>query len=162
MEHEISLPCSQELVTCLYPEPDEPSELIPSYFPKIHSNVILTSTPRSLPFEFSNQNFVCISYPPPHVLHVPPSHSPRFDHTNNIPWNFSLCSLLQPPATSSLLGLNIPLSALFSKTLNLRSSLSVRDQVSHLYKTRKTIFFNILIIKFWETTWENKICFTEW
>jgi hypothetical protein len=34
------------------------------------------------------------------------------------------------------------LSTLFSNTLNLCSSLSVRDQVSHLYKTRgKTIVF---------------------
>jgi polysaccharide pyruvyl transferase WcaK-like protein len=35
----------------------------------------------------------------------------------------------------SLLGPNIPLSTLFSNTLSLCSSLSVRDQVSHPYKT---------------------------
>jgi hypothetical protein len=32
-------------------------------------------------------------------------------------WRSSLCSLLQPPATTSLLGTNILLSALFSNTL---------------------------------------------
>jgi hypothetical protein len=45
----------------------------------------------------------------------------------------SLCSLLHYPVTSSLLGLNIPLSTLFSNTLSLCFSLSVRDQVSHPY-----------------------------
>jgi hypothetical protein len=39
--------------------------------------------------------------------------------------------LLQPPVTSSLFGPNILLSALFSNTLSLCSSLNVRDQVSH-------------------------------
>jgi hypothetical protein len=41
----------------------------------------------------------------------------------------SLCSLLNYSVTSSLLGPNILLSTLFSDTLSLRSSLSVRDQV---------------------------------
>jgi hypothetical protein len=49
-------------------------------------------------------------------------------------WNSSLCGLLQPSATSSLLGPNFLLSILFSDTLNLCSSLSVRHQVSHLCK----------------------------
>jgi hypothetical protein len=47
----------------------------------------------------------------------------------------SLCSLLHSPVASSLLGPNILLSTLFSNTLNLCSSLSVRDQVSHPYRT---------------------------
>jgi hypothetical protein len=37
--------------------------------------------------------------------------------------------------TSSLVGPNILLRTLFSNTLSLYSSLSVRDQVSHPYKT---------------------------
>jgi hypothetical protein len=49
-------------------------------------------------------------------------------------WSSSLCGLLQPPTTSSLLGPNILLSTHFSDILNLCSSLSVRDQISHLYK----------------------------
>jgi hypothetical protein len=41
----------------------------------------------------------------------------------------------QPPVTFSILGPNIPLSTLLSDTLSLCSSLNVRDQVSHPYKT---------------------------
>jgi hypothetical protein len=51
----------------------------------------------------------------------------------------SLCSLLHSPVASSLLGPNILLSTLFSNTLSLCSSLSVRDQVSHPYKTTDKI-----------------------
>ena len=47
----------------------------------------------------------------------------------------SLCSLLQSPVTSSLLGPNILLNTLFSNTLSLLSSRNVSDQVSHPYKT---------------------------
>jgi len=63
----------------------------------------------------------------------------------------SLCSLLQPPATFFLLGLNILLNTLFWNTLNLWSFLSVRDQVSHPYETRgRIIVLCILICKFLE------------
>jgi hypothetical protein len=50
-------------------------------------------------------------------------------------WSSSLCNFLHSPVTSSLLGPNILLRTLFSNTLSLCSSLSVRDQVSHQYKT---------------------------
>jgi hypothetical protein len=60
-------------------------------------------------------------------------------------WSSSLCSFLQPPTTSSLLGSNIFLSTLFSNTLSLCSSLKVRDQVSQPYKTCKIIVLYILI-----------------
>jgi hypothetical protein len=43
-------------------------------------------------------------------------------------WSSSLCSLLQPPTTSSILGPNVLLSNLFSNILNL-------NQVPHPYKT---------------------------
>jgi hypothetical protein len=46
-----------------------------------------------------------------------------------------LCSFLYSLVDSSLLGPNILLSTLFSKTLSLCSSLNVRDQVSHPYRT---------------------------
>jgi hypothetical protein len=44
-----------------------------------------------------------------------------------------LCIFLHSPVTSSLLGSNILLRTLFSNTLSLCSSLSVRDQVAHPY-----------------------------
>jgi len=51
----------------------------------------------------------------------------------------SLCSLLHSPITSSLLGKIVFFNALFLNTLSLYSSLSVRDQVSHPYKTTGSI-----------------------
>jgi len=52
----------------------------------------------------------------------------------------SLCSFLHSLFTSSLLGPNI-LNTRFSKTLSLRPSLSVSDQVSHPCKTTGKIIF---------------------
>ena len=64
----------------------------------------------------------------------------------------SLCSFLRSPVTSPHLGPIILLNTLFSNTLNLRSSLSVSDQVSHSYKTTgKIIVLYILIFIFQES-----------
>jgi hypothetical protein len=49
----------------------------------------------------------------------------------------SLCSLFHCPFASSLLGPNILLNNLFSRTPNLDFSLNVSDQVSDPYKTRQ-------------------------
>jgi hypothetical protein len=46
-----------------------------------------------------------------------------------------LCNFLHSPVTSFHLGTNILLRTLFSNILSLCSSLIVRDQVSHPYKT---------------------------
>jgi hypothetical protein len=65
----------------------------------------------------------------------------------------SLCSFLQPSATSSLLGLNILLSTLFlfSSTLSLCSSRNIRDHVSHPYRTKeKIVVLYILIFIFFD------------
>jgi hypothetical protein len=51
----------------------------------------------------------------------------------------SLCNPLYSPVMSSLLGLHILLSTLFLKTLSLRSSLDISNQVSHPYKTKNKI-----------------------
>jgi len=66
------------------------------------------------------------------------SHTSWFDHPTNI-WRrthiFKLLILQSPPyPLSVLIDPNIHLSALFSKTLKLCSSLMVRDQVSQPYK----------------------------
>jgi hypothetical protein len=60
------------------------------------------------------------SSPPQFVLHVLPISS-----FLTWSWSSSLCSLLQPPVTSSLFGPNILLNALFSNTLSVCSSLNV-------------------------------------
>jgi hypothetical protein len=84
-----------------------------------------------------------------------PSHSSWFDHHNNIWCSSPLCSLVKIPATSSHLGLNSLFSTLFSNALSLCSSLSVRDQLAHPYKTTGKIVC-ILIIKLLERSCEDK------
>jgi hypothetical protein len=78
-------------------------------------------------------------------------------------WSSSLCSFLQPPVTSYLFGQNILLSTLISNTLCLCSSLYVRDQVSHPYKTTgKTVVLYIIIFMFLDGRRENRRLLTEW
>jgi hypothetical protein len=79
-------------------------------------------------------------------------------------WSSSLCSLFQPPATSSLLGQNFLLSTLFSHILSLCSFLSLRDKVSHQYKsTSKIIVLPILISRFaGKRRRDDKRLWTEW
>jgi len=60
-----------------------PLHTFPPCFPKNYSNTIVPSIPRSyewsIPFRFSDQNFVCISCLP-HACLPCPSHSPWFHH----------------------------------------------------------------------------------
>jgi hypothetical protein len=55
-----------------------------------------------------------------------------------------IMQFFQPPVTSSLFGLNILLSTLFSNTLSLCSSLNIRDQVLYPY----TITGKIIVLFF--------------
>jgi hypothetical protein len=65
------------------------------------------------------------------------------------------------PITLSLYGPNI-LNSLFSNTLSLCSSLNVRDQDSHPYKTTgKIIVIYIIIFTFLDTRREDKRFWTE-
>jgi hypothetical protein len=82
----------------------------------------------------------------------PPSQSFRFDHPN-ICWGLKSTELLvmqSSPLACYLLGPNILLSTLFSKTRSLRSSLNVSDQVSHPYKTTRqnygSVYLNLYIL----------------
>jgi len=75
----------------------------------------------------------------------------------------SLCSFLHSAVSSSLLGPNILLNALFSNTLSLSSFLNVNDQLSHPYKTiGKIIVLYILIFKFFYCKLEDQWFCTEW
>ena len=131
----------------------------PSHFLKIHLNIILPSmsgsSQWSLSLRFPNQNPVHTS-PLLHTRHMSP-HLILLDFTTRTTLgkgyrslSSSLCNFLHSPVTSSLLAPNTLLSTLFSNTLNLRSSLSVSDQVSHPYRTTGNItVLYILIFNFW-------------
>jgi len=68
-----------------------------------------------------------------------------------------LCSLLHSPVTSSLLGPNILLITLFSKTLSVRSALNLSDHISHPHKTTgKIIVLYNLISTFSDSKLEDK------
>jgi hypothetical protein len=141
-----------------------PGHKIIQYFLKIYFNIIFPSTFRSpklpLPFRFSDQNYVSI----PHLSHacfmLRPSHIPWFDHPSNMwrsvqAWSSSICSVLQPPATSSVWSPNILLSTLFSNTLDLRSFFNVTDQVSHPFRS----WSSGLRVEMWvkmEATWHSE------
>jgi hypothetical protein len=75
----------------------------------------------------------------------------------------SLCNFLHYPVTSSLFGPDILLSTLFLNTLSLFSSLNIRDQVSHPYRTTgKMIVLYILIFKFFGSRGEDRRFLTVW
>ena len=143
MEPEGSLLHSQEPATCPYPEPDRS---IPRPHPISWFILILSFyLPLGLPSGLLPSGF------PIKILFAPllsPVFATRPSHLNILDLitgrvfgseyrdhSFLLCSLLDSPVTSSLLGPNFLPSTLFSKTLSLHFSLNVRDQLSQPYKT---------------------------
>jgi hypothetical protein len=72
--------------------------------------------------------------------------------------NPSICSLLQPPTTSSLFNQNIFISTLFSNTLSLCSFLNIRDQASHQYRTtgKITVLYILIFFPFFDGRQEDR------
>jgi hypothetical protein len=101
----------------------------------------------------------------PHSYYTPcSSHPPLLDHPNCIlDGKYKLFnSSLYSPVTLSLFGPNILLSILFSD-LSLCSSFTVRNQVSHSYRTTgKIVGFYILISSFLDSRREDRKFWSEW
>jgi len=152
MEHEVSLPQLQVPITCLILSHINPVHPSTSHFLKIHLNMINQSMSGSFKLSLS------IRLPSPNSATCPAHLILLSLITRTIldaecrSLSSSLCSVLYSPVTSSFLGPNILFSTLFSKTLSLRSSLHVSDQVSHPYKTTgKIIVMYTLIFIFLDT-----------
>jgi hypothetical protein len=152
MEPEGSSPHSKECSTYPYPEPHQSSE----YHPKLSLQDPLGFPSCSFFLAFPTKityAFLVFS-----IRATFPIHLILLYLTNYTCDEHKLCSFLQPPATSSLLVTNILLT-----TLILCSSLNVRDQVSHRYRTTgKTVVPYILIFKFLDIRREGKMFWTEW
>jgi len=140
-EPEGSLPHSQAPATSSYPETDLSSPCI--HIPLLEDPSTPGPSKWSLSLGSPHQN-------PLHTLPAPiratcPAHLMLLDMITQIilgeyrSLSTSLCSFLHSPVTSSLLGPNILHSTIFLLTLILCSFLSVRDQVTHPYKTKGKI-----------------------
>jgi hypothetical protein len=111
------------------------------YFSKIHCNRLFTSRSSKyyLPLSFTPEvlyGFLTSSF----VLHVPSISSVSY-HPDNLRRRLQIMKLLimwisRPPVTLSFFRPNIPLITLFSKTLNLYSSLILWNHLFYQYETR--------------------------
>ena len=159
MEPDLSLPHTTETKTCHYPESESqmspvhnPHPNPPTYFLKTHFNIILTYS-----YTIQVVSFPQVSPSKPYIhlfshilLMTHPSLSFLIPHSNNIWWGVQIIKLLimhspKVPVTSSLLGPNIFLSTLFSNTLSLHSSASVKDQVSQPHNTTEKLQLCIFV-----------------
>ena len=162
MGPEGSLPHSQEPPTSPYPEPGQSSPC-PTNTTSWRSILILSTHVRLgrpsglLTSGLHHENPV---YTSPRTCYMP-CPSPSFDQPNNIWCRVQIMKLLvmqSSPLPCYLVPLRpkYPLSTLFSKTLNLHSSLNVRDQVSQPYKTiNKIIVLCIYIFIFLDSKMEG-------
>ena len=144
MEPRGSLSCSQAPTNCPYPEQDESCQCPPILFLKnaflLFPHLYLGLP--SVPFLSGVSTKPCMHFFFSFILTKCPTHLILLDLITKIifsedckscssSWNFCSLLLFSPSQTH----IYIFLSALSSNTLKLCSSLNVRDQVSHPYKT---------------------------
>ena len=151
-----SFPPFKGPATCSYPKPDQSSPRSPLYFVKTHFNIILPSTPRSQSdlffLRFPYQTPIC-GPPFPHKFYQPGPflYSRIIFVEEHGSWSTDY-AVSSSPVSSSLLGQNIFLSSLFCSTFSPNSSLSMRDQMLHPYKTAgKIIVLYIFVFRFFDS-----------
>jgi hypothetical protein len=157
MEPEGSLPYSQVPATCPYPEPTPSSTHNPSNVLKIHLNILHLCL--GLPNGFFPSGFptntLCTALSssiratyPAHLISILPPAQYWVRNTDHSPPHYVTFSI---PVTSSLLGPNTHLNTLFPNTL------SVSDQVSHLYKTTGKIIVLYILITYRLLVWKTAV-----
>ena len=140
--------------------PIQPLEDPPYYYPPLYASAFQeVSFPQISPIKSSMH-----LSSPPYVLHVMSisvflTWSPEWYLVKSTEYKAPRYVVFSTPLLPhSLLGPNILLNTLFSKTLSLHSSLNVSNQVSHQYKTTgKIIVLYILIFTFFDTNRRQKI-----
>ena len=156
--------------TCPYHKPDQSSPCPAIPLLKIHLNINIPSTPGSYKWSLSPRFPYLYAPLLPPMRATCPAPLILLDLITRMIFaevyrslSSSICCFHHSPVTSTLLGLNIPLSTLFSNTLSLHFFLNVNDQVSHPYKTTdKIIVLYIILFIFLDMKLEDKIFCTKW
>jgi hypothetical protein len=122
----------------------------------------------SLPFKFSNQNIVCISQFSSACYMPCPTHPPLFDHFNNIHWSVHVMKFIIVQSSAAFHHL-LPFRSTYSPqhpVLKYPQSLFFlwceRLSFTPIQKAGKIVVLYILIVKFLESKWEDKILWTDW
>jgi len=137
-----------------------PVHIFPSYFPKIQSNIIIPSTPRSyvwsLSFRFGDKNLYAFLISPLSATWTSISSSLTYQ-SKNIWWSKQVMKLLtmqcSPICLPFLFGPNILLGTQFSKILNLCSSLS-----EFWTPTKQHLLWHYTEYPKWESLSHNTMC----